>query len=163
MNPLAQLRDIHLTETVTWWPPSLGWWLLLFVSLFIVVSTFRWLKNRRQLTLAKRQALSALENDSINTVQEINILLKRVCMSYFGQETIASMHGQKWVEFLLKQSKPSDEQGLQSEFIKLADAPYQKESSANIEQCKHAARTWIKKALPPTKKQTMIAKETINV
>ena len=32
MNPAAsnlQLRDIHLPDAVSWWPPAPGWWLLL--------------------------------------------------------------------------------------------------------------------------------------
>ncbi|MBV1912177.1 MAG: DUF4381 domain-containing protein, partial [Cycloclasticus sp.] len=37
MNEELPLRDIHLPDAITWWPPAIGWWLLLAV---IIVAAF---------------------------------------------------------------------------------------------------------------------------
>jgi len=45
-DPLAQLRDIHLPEAIGWWPPSLGWWLLLALLVILIVAGIYWLRWR---------------------------------------------------------------------------------------------------------------------
>ena len=36
-DPLAQLRDIHLPEPVSWWPPALGWWLVAMTVMTLLI------------------------------------------------------------------------------------------------------------------------------
>ena len=31
-----ELRDIHLPDPLSWWPPAIGWWLLVIGSLALV-------------------------------------------------------------------------------------------------------------------------------
>lgn len=34
--PELPLRDIHLPEAVSWWPPAIGWWLLALLMAGVV-------------------------------------------------------------------------------------------------------------------------------
>ncbi len=51
MEPLAQLKDIHLPEQVNNYPLSLGWWLLAIVIvtaiIFIILRIKRSKKSKR--------------------------------------------------------------------------------------------------------------------
>ena len=52
-DPLAQLRDIHLPDTVSDWPPGPGWWvlalvLLLFGAALVIWAVRRYRKNHRR-------------------------------------------------------------------------------------------------------------------
>ncbi|MDB9952467.1 DUF4381 domain-containing protein [Porticoccaceae bacterium] len=59
-DPLAQLRDIHLPETISWWPLAPGWWVLIIllglVTGWIIVKAVQ----RKRANLYRRQALAKL-------------------------------------------------------------------------------------------------------
>jgi hypothetical protein len=46
MNPELPLRDIHLPEAITWWPPAPGWWISAVLAIAIIVLVTRWLRHR---------------------------------------------------------------------------------------------------------------------
>ena len=58
MDPLAQLRDIHLPDGVAWWPPAPGWWLLLL--LLAVIGALIW-RYRQQQARKRRYRVLALQ------------------------------------------------------------------------------------------------------
>ena len=37
-EPLADLRDIHLPQPISWWPPAPGWWILLGLLLVSILA-----------------------------------------------------------------------------------------------------------------------------
>ncbi|MEJ2181709.1 MAG: DUF4381 domain-containing protein [Gammaproteobacteria bacterium] len=52
MNPdivSLPLRDIHMPDTVYWWPLAIGWWILLGLLVAIVAITYiyKYLKKRK--------------------------------------------------------------------------------------------------------------------
>jgi hypothetical protein len=110
MNPdLSQLRDIHMPEQVSWWPPAIGWWLLLAIML-LAIFAFRFGHRRRKRNAWRRTALDALQqlrgqyqSDSLapqRIVSELSVLMRRVAISRFPREEAAQLSGEAWLEFL---------------------------------------------------------------
>ena len=112
MNDTAQLplRDIHLPEPVSWWPPAPGWWLLLGVVLIAVVFYWYWQRRKMQRKLSAfnlaREELAnirqqfLLEDDPVESVRKLSILLRRLSISLFPREEAAGLTGEVWLQFL---------------------------------------------------------------
>lgn len=60
MNPLDQLRDIHLPPPVSWWPPAPGWWILALLAAFSCLMLGYRLRRRWQEQHYRREANAAL-------------------------------------------------------------------------------------------------------
>ena len=60
MNPLEQLKDIHVPPQVSAWPPAYGWWLVALVCILAVAVITFVLMKRRRFNSAKREALICL-------------------------------------------------------------------------------------------------------
>ena len=108
-DPLAQLRDIHLPGPVESWPPAIGWWILLAIILLLVLAVFNWLYQRWRANRYRREALKELrqlhENyqqhgDDLLYLARFQTLLKRVALTRFSREDVASLTGESWVSFL---------------------------------------------------------------
>ncbi|MDC0000311.1 DUF4381 domain-containing protein [Porticoccaceae bacterium] len=59
-DPLAQLRDIHLPETVSWWPLAPGWWVLIILLGLVTGWIIFKSVQRKRANLYRRQALAKL-------------------------------------------------------------------------------------------------------
>ncbi len=155
MNPLElPLRDIHLPDSVSWWPIASGWWLLLailFVIAIIIwaVSEIRARKQLRQQALLELDALQQnfhQHQELGRLASDCSILLRRVALSRFNRQQVAGLTGTEWVKFL-------NQQGEQAHFnAELSDvlthAPYQNHCDYNAEALLSAARHWLEQ-LPP--------------
>ncbi|XOV78355.1 MAG: DUF4381 domain-containing protein [Aestuariibacter sp.] len=162
MNPLEQLNDIQLTDAVGFWPPAYGWWLVSFIGLLTIVIVTKWALARRRNNIARKQFLQELQDlTPDNGLQHINILLKRACISYYGNRRIAPLYGKDWLAFLLQQVKPNKATQLENPLQDLIDSPYRQSSGANFEVCRDAARQWVKAALPP--KNAFISTKKFNI
>ena len=84
-DPLAQLRDIHLPEPVSWWPPAPGWWLLAVLVLIALVAISVFFYKRYQHNSFRRQALQLLENHFLDWQhnQDTSLYLQQVCLFRF--------------------------------------------------------------------------------
>ena len=116
-DPLAQLRDIHLPQSVSWWPPAPGWWLLAIILLLALGLTARWLWLRHKRGAYKRTAVAELEyllanwhtsRDTAVFLQGLNALLKRVALHSYPGTDVAALNGAPWTEFLDRQWRADD-------------------------------------------------------
>lgn len=104
MKPdFSELRDIHLPEPVSWWPPAPGWWLAMVVTAAVVAlvwSVYRWHRQSRW----RRGALAALAQASASSPDvlpgHISILLRRIAISRFPRHEVAGLTGEDWLAFL---------------------------------------------------------------
>ena len=104
------LREIHLPESVGWWPPAPGWWLLpVLLLLGIAVAWFGRLLYRRRkysaISMARKELAAirsryAADRDTGHCVRSVSGLLRRVSISVFPRAESAGLTGDEWVAFL---------------------------------------------------------------
>jgi len=106
MNPealLQQLAPLRAPNPIAWWPPAIGWWLLLAAAIgLITLGVFFWLRHRRT-QRHRRQALKVLEQlieQGENTAAALNRLLKTIVMYEFSAPQVAALSGSQWLDFL---------------------------------------------------------------
>ena len=102
------LRDIHLPDPVGWWPPALGWWLLLVLIavLTVAVYLFRHMRRRRLLKRTVRNELAVLRkrynenHDQAELLQSLSALMRRASISFYPRSQCASLTGEQWLQHL---------------------------------------------------------------
>ena len=155
--PQLPLRDIHLPGPLSWWPPAPGWWIL--VMLFIIgtilgVLFLLYWRRRNRVRRVSLKGIDAIQEafhvhkDSMRLVQELSILLRRVCVSRFPRPDVASLTGAEWAAFL--------DRNLDGKLFTegsgkvLMTEPYRMHPDINADALLSCCRTWIV-ALPPQK------------
>lgn len=149
---LKDLRDIHLPEPISMWPPAGGWWMAAVVLVLLIAGIVYWYVRRRSSKRLQKTALSELkqlQQTYLDTGQQqrfiagLSILLRRVALSSFDRRRVAGMTGEAWLMFL-------DESSATNHFTKgmgrvLTSGPYQREVNIDADQLVFAAQHWIKK------------------
>ena len=150
------LRDIHLPEAVSWWPPAVGWWLVALVGLALAAMV--WLLRRRawrrhhdptRVALGELERLQAEFNRDGDTRQlatRLSALLRRVSLTLFPRAEVAGLTGPAWLAFLdrvagtrLFSSGPGRA---------LAEVPFQPHAAADGAELLGSCRSWLE-ALGP--------------
>lgn len=100
------LRDIHLPDAISWWPPAMGWWILaVLIPLcsYLIFRLYKRLTRKTALKFAKNQ-LQALKLDEQLTKQEkliaLSSLMRRTAISLYPRSEVASLTGEAWLNFL---------------------------------------------------------------
>jgi hypothetical protein len=102
---LGDFVEVTPPADVAWWPQTAGWaWvgglLALWLTRKLWLRARHWYRNRyRREALAK---LAALEQVPANaqTAREVNHLLKLTALCAWSRESVASLTGGDWTEFL---------------------------------------------------------------
>ena len=105
MDPvILPLRDIHLPDPISWWPPAVGWMVLASVCVLVACAAiFRYRRHGR--TRAQRAALTELDtivqafdaNDNGHAcAQALSRLTRRVALLYGGRDVAAAI-GDDWL------------------------------------------------------------------
>ncbi|MDT8453350.1 MAG: DUF4381 domain-containing protein [Gammaproteobacteria bacterium] len=148
-----ELRDIHLPEPISWWPPAPGWWLLLGLVVLVIAAAFLFRLYRKKQVLKKQvmaefEAICAnyqTEKNHLALVRALSILLRRACISFYPRSEAAGLTGAAWLEFL-------DRTGREKKFSAepgclLATAPYLAETTTldiDAEQLMQLCAQWLK-------------------
>ncbi|HRX71787.1 MAG TPA: DUF4381 domain-containing protein [Candidatus Competibacteraceae bacterium] len=150
-NPLANLRDIHLPDAVSWWPPAPGWWLLTVLSLMIIAGLIAiWRRYRRE--SPRRAALTELarlrtdflrDGDGTAVAVGVSLLLRRLALVYFHRNEVAGLVGAAWLQFLDRTGGGGFSEGPGQA---LTRAPYRPSEAFAVEELLKIAETWIKRA-----------------
>ncbi|MBF0160770.1 MAG: DUF4381 domain-containing protein [Magnetococcales bacterium] len=113
--PDLDLRDIHLPDPLSWWPPAPGWWMVLglVATVALLGGLFRWHQKKHRLRKAALAELDRLvadyeiHQDSHRLTGDLSALLRRVCLSspFAGLSVtrppgLAGLSGMAWLHFL---------------------------------------------------------------
>lgn len=91
------MHDIITPEPIAWYPLAPGWIPIILLFLFLTsLATRKAYQNWQQNTF-KRQALKAL---SSCPPEQLPSLIKRTSLSAFPRHQVASLSGQKWINFI---------------------------------------------------------------
>ncbi len=128
---LPELRDIHLPEGVSPFPPAYGWWVILAAVLGLTALVWLILFLRRK--SKKLYALYLLNNihgsSLVAAATEMSAILRRICV--FKYKEAAVLSGDEWLKFLNAKTK----QPLSGKAAELLlEAPYVPAESACFAQ-----------------------------
>ncbi len=131
MENRLPLRDIHLPDSISWWPPAPGWWLLLVLTLLLLGLGYLLYKRLRRPLLHKsaREELAGITDryqqhgDKQLLLQDLSSLLRRIGISYLGREQAAGITGDSWYQQLNQLGARQDFSPALIEL--LSAAPYQ--------------------------------------
>lgn len=150
-DPLAQLRDYHLPEPVSWWPPAPGWWLLALLLLLAIGAAVRWSLAYRRRVAARRSALRELQtlraahdaagNDA-TLVRGLSRLLRRFALARFPRERVAGLTGETWLRFLDRYS--ADRPFTHGVGRALLEAPYRPDATLAAAELTDLVERWIR-------------------
>ena len=103
-----ELRDIHLPDPISWWPPAPGWWMIIAALLFASLTIFLLRRYQKKQAL-KKQVIAEFETicaqytkqkNATILAQSLSILLRRACISFYPRSEVASLTGNAWLAFL---------------------------------------------------------------
>lgn len=137
---LDRLHDLVTPGAAPWWPPTLGWLLLIaalavFLMIALLKAVVRWQANRY-----RREALSLLET---TPPEQLSELTKRVALTVWPRDEVACLTGARWLEFL-------DSSAGMEEFVRgsgqmiesMAFAPVSPEQATSV---RGSVKDWILK------------------
>ena len=170
MDPLAQLKDIHVPEQIHNYPLAIGWWILAVLIIIILVSSVIKYRKFKALRKNKRLALAQLNNTSNG--EETLKLIKWVALQYFPRAQVAPLYGESLLGFM-QQALPENKQQAFDEIVSnnnlnsAFENIYQQQVLEG-DAIHQVAEYWLNQALPPkpittdTKEMPVIAREAVH-
>lgn len=149
VDVLKDLHDIHLPTPISMWPTAPGY-LILAILLLIICALFFvsfYYRKTRQIKRIALQELAKIEQAYKTQEQapllagHISSLLKQVALLYYPRDTIASLQGDAWLDFLTTSSKRLDFKAVKYELLEL---PFQPESKQSLIPLFILTKRWIK-------------------
>ncbi|MDO6426540.1 DUF4381 domain-containing protein [Thalassotalea sp. 1_MG-2023] len=149
MDPLTQLKDIHLPEQVHQWPIAIGWWLLLTALIILLIIAMIKIVQKRKLLADKKQAMKLLNSTEMSGAQVI-ATLKWLSIRYFQRGHVAKLHGKAFADFLISVLPEKKQALIADNFPDLLIAHYRNaDDEETLNELKQQAILWINCALPP--------------
>ena len=149
-DPLQELRDVHLPDPISWWPPAFGWWMI-FVAVVVLVGLALWARAYYQRTRPRRVALIQLKHvkqhyeihaDDQWAITEVSHLLRRYALAVFSRSQVAGLSGQAWLRFL--DSTGGTNQFSEGPGLSLRSGPYQSQVGTSVTDLLPLVERWIR-------------------
>lgn len=104
-DPLANLADIHLPNSISAWPLAPGWWVLIILACTGLVALFMLWSKWHASRLYRRQALGQLKNIEAATTGQLGAtleLLKQTANTAYPDQHFGSLGIAEFKVFLQK-------------------------------------------------------------
>ncbi|PQJ97139.1 DUF4381 domain-containing protein [Chromatium okenii] len=147
------LRDWHLPDPVSWWPPAPGWWLLggiVLLTLLLFYLGWRWWRNRASTRAALRQlaalqTILAADGDVRQFAIGVSQLLRRLALTRFPPFEVAGLTGTAWLAFLDATGGNGGFTGSAAGHL-LIEAAYRTDATGDPEPLRQLAAAWIRQS-----------------
>ena len=162
VNPLAQLKGLHLPESVGNLPLAPGWWIVVFITFavcfwIIKVGFARVRKNAYRRVAGKQlkeifRQYRSVKNDRI-LLNDINKLLKTIALAQYSEQHCCPLSGNDWAIFLRRCLQPY--KSVDGECFLLLAKSYESQVVISEQQRSalyHATKLWISQHQVPLKK-----------
>lgn len=154
------LRDLHLPQPISGWPPAPGWWALLVVLLCVLAYALWRVVKRRQRSDPRRQAIAALsaafaqwqaDGNPASYLQLSHSILRRLAITLAGRTSVSRLSGDQWVDWL-EQLEPQRSMQPFPNAVRdaLARGAYQKTSTPSIALHHATYVNWVRNCRPPS-------------
>lgn len=152
-DPLADLADIHLPNSISAWPLAPGWWVLIILACAAIVALFKLWSKWHASRLYRRQALAQLNsieasNNKVSSNSQLVAtleLLKQTANTAYPDQHFGSLGIGEFKVFL---QKSCSENVFEKVPGSLAAALYSKSVEFDPLMTEHfmaSAKTWIAK------------------
>ena len=173
MNPTTDpsalaLRDIHLPDSVSWWPLAPGWWIAAFLFVLMIATILFLIRRSREkrlsaITLAKGEVERIKNNFDENKdkkilAKELSELIRRFSISIVERAEVASLTGQNWLLFLDKMN--GDNAFSEGVGRVLVEAPYQAEPDYDSSKLIGLIENWMVAANKSVANKTRVKQAT---
>lgn len=114
MNASLDLKDIHLPDAISAWPPAPGWWMLLLLTMVLLTLAtllfLRWRRSPVTAALKELASLSKQDADDRQLLVKCSALLRRAAIQLYPGSPVASMSGDEWRQLMMEKGSLSSEQ-----------------------------------------------------
>lgn len=101
---LKQLRDIHLPDSVSWWPLAIGWWIVLAiivaVIVLLIIKAVMLQRRKRFARYALIELKDVKQSDAKDWLMQTHQIMRRASLCYFPKSQVAVMDNRHWVILL---------------------------------------------------------------
>ncbi len=152
VSPLDQLADIHLPDSVSWWPIAPGWWILLTLLIITLIGCFIWHRRKQQnyYRVIAQQELAAIytqyqqTQDAAAYLHSLSVILRRTAITAYPHTFNASIKGTDWLNWLDAVCPANNEKFSGSVGHYLLSSAYQKNPQVDAAALYQLSEQWIK-------------------
>ena len=118
---LPELRDIHLPESVSLFPPAYGWWVIIasIIGAWLLWRSFKLVYQKSKKIYARKLLNYVSIDNPVEAATEISAILRRVCVVRYKEAL--GLSGAAWINFLQSHTKENLPDNLAQ---LLQNAPY---------------------------------------
>lgn len=106
---LSGLRDIHLPVQPSWWPPAIGWWVVVAMVILgtvgCVLLFLFWRSRPKQYALRELKQAYRRTDNPVVLARRMSELFKRIALIRYPRKRVAGLSEEDWMHFLLTKTR----------------------------------------------------------